>query len=422
MFKLRLFVILTLIFGVPAMAQNKADLISKSNSGDFYAQCALADMYLYGSGTDVNVDSAIFWYNRAVGKYYVASQQLMLLGIRTGDADDDRGVYLTWFNPRNIVYGPDFEIQLQGNEYVYKNQKIVATVNSGPEIQLFMDDMKFFSKRVGLREGINVIRIYRDGKLCIERPVIYSDAQVAVARTIGAENSSLVSKEEKTEARSGKLAILIGNSTYKDFPLRNPQNDASDMAAALKSIGFDVILANNLNLKDMDKHIEMFSAKAAHYETALFFYAGHGIQMGGENYLIPVDAEFGNETEVKYRSINANFVLDRLVESGVPVKIVILDACRNNPFARSLGRGLASMNSPSGTFLAFATGPGDVALDGRGRNSPYTAALLECLPEPGISIYETFQNVADKVYASTKGHQNPWISASLRGMIYFAKP
>lgn len=415
-----LFLSITVLMCLSGYAQDLKALVSKAKNGDLQSQVTLGEMYLYGSGVGLNLDSALYWMHRSAGEHYVSAGHLINLGVRSGDKDDDRAVYLAWFNNENVVSNPEYSLQLQGNEFVYPNQDIRATVNNGQPVQLHCDDQKFFSHTITLSEGVNVVRVFRNGKCVIERPVVYTPNQTRSGGDVDVQGMSRdVQVSDPKFVR--KAALVIGNSSYRLSPLRNPQNDATDVATKLRTLGFDVTLETNLNLQAFEQVLTDFGKKIQGYDVAMFFYAGHGVQVQGENYLVPVDAVIGSESDVKYKCENANMVLDLMEEGNVGLKIVVLDACRNNPFARSLGRGLASMTSPSGTFLAFATGPGDIALDGKNRNSPYTTAILQHISTPGISIYECFQNISESVNAATRGHQNPWISASLRSMFYFNK-
>jgi uncharacterized caspase-like protein len=160
--------------------------------------------------------------------------------------------------------------------------------------------------------------------------------------------------------------------------------------------------------------------------VALFFYAGHGVQAKGENYLIPIDANISSENDVEYNCVSANRVLAKMEDAGSTVNIVILDACRNNPFERSWtrstkGRGLIAIDAPVGSLIAFATSPGNTASDGTDRNGLYTSALLQYIKEPGISILEMFQMVRKTVRENSNGAQVPWESTSLEGNFYFRK-
>jgi carboxyl-terminal processing protease len=228
-----------------------------------------------------------------------------------------------------------------------------------------------------------------------------------------------------------RVALVIGNSAYKgDLPaLPNPANDAKLMAQALKSVGFDVVEREDASQDQIKQAIAEFSEKltaAGSEGTGLFFYAGHGVQVAGENYLIPVDAKIKREADVDLVAVSATTVLKQMEFANSAVNIIILDACRNNPLGdggRSLGRGLAKIEAaPRGSFIAYSTAPGSTAADGDGVNSPYTKALAETITEPGLSIADVFQEVRTKVLASTGNQQTPWDSSSLTGRFYFKPP
>ena len=200
-----------------------------------------------------------------------------------------------------------------------------------------------------------------------------------------------------------KIALIIGNGNYNSSVLANPENDARAMKVALQSVGFSVLEYENLNQIQMKKAIDDFGVKLKDFDVGLFFYAGHGIQSKGYNYLIPVDAQLQSEQQVEYDCVQADRVLALMEASGTKVNIIILDACRNNPFERSwtrtaTGRGLAFMNAPSGTLIAYATSPGSTASDGSGNNGLYTSAILESMKIPKITILEMFQNVTEVLF------------------------
>jgi hypothetical protein len=231
-----------------------------------------------------------------------------------------------------------------------------------------------------------------------------------------------VQKTPQTTSSQQRVALVIGNGAYASSPLKNPVNDARSMAQALRELGFDVISQENLSLNDMKRAIRAFGEKARSSSVRLFYYAGHGMQVNGENYLIPVDATFKNEYEVEYEAVNAGFVLAQLDETSKSLNIVILDACRNNPFARSfrsLTQGLAAINAPSGTLIAYATAPGSVASDGNAGNGLYTQELLRSMRTPGVGVEELFKQVRISVREKTQGKQTPWESSSLTGEFYF---
>ena len=220
-----------------------------------------------------------------------------------------------------------------------------------------------------------------------------------------------------------RVALVIGNSRYKISPLPNPVNDAHDITAVLQSLGFEVMLVTDARLREMEEAIDRFSKKA-HGATALFFYAGHGLQVDGENYLVPIGAKMDDEGDVRYEAVAAGRVLDNLRYAESNLNIIILDACRSNPFARffrSSPRGLARLNAPRGSIIAFSTAPGDVASDGVGRNSPYASAFLRHASNPNLMVEAFFKEVAKDVAEQTGGKQRPWISSDFLGDFSFVR-
>lgn len=221
-----------------------------------------------------------------------------------------------------------------------------------------------------------------------------------------------------------RLALVIGNGNYLASTLANPENDARAMRDVLLEFGFDVLEYENLTQSQMKKAMDEFGEKLRNYDAGLFFYAGHGIQSKGYNYLIPVDANLKSEEQVEYDCVQADRILALMEGSGSKVNIIILDACRNNPFERSwtrsaTGKGLAFMNAPSGSLIAYATAPGSTASDGSGKNGLYTSAILESIRIPDINILQIFQNVRSIVSGKSEGKQVPWESTSLTGDFYF---
>ena len=219
-----------------------------------------------------------------------------------------------------------------------------------------------------------------------------------------------------------RLALVIGNSAYKASPLPNPVNDARAMADALKATGFTVIRKENASLKDMTLALREFGDRLKKGGVGLFYYAGHGMAVKGRNFLIPVDAEIQREDEVSFNALDAGAVLDKMESAGNRLNLVILDACRNNPFARSFrsaSQGLAQMDAPVGTLVSFATAPGQVASDGEGKNGLFTQHLLENIKRPGLKIEDLFKAVRVSVRRDSQGKQVPWEASSLEGDFYF---
>jgi formylglycine-generating enzyme required for sulfatase activity len=226
-----------------------------------------------------------------------------------------------------------------------------------------------------------------------------------------------------------RVALVIGNSAYQFAPLPNPKNDAVLMTQTLQGLGFDVITAIDASQKAMKKAVRKFGKKldaAGKEGVGLFFYAGHGVQVKGANYLIPTNAQIETEGDVDIEAINAQSILSMMEFSGARLSFVIMDACRNNPFKRSFrsgARGLAKMEAPTGSLVAYATAPGDVASDGTGNNSPYTTALARMMTKPGLSVERMFREVRNSVRGETNNKQTPWESSSLvGGDFFFAGP
>ncbi len=223
-------------------------------------------------------------------------------------------------------------------------------------------------------------------------------------------------------AAEQRVALVLGNASYRELPLDNPLNDAADMAAALEEAGFRVILRRDADSRAMRQAVRDFAADLRRADVGLFYYAGHGVQLGGVNYLIPVGADIRSEADAEDQSLDVNYVLRTMEQSQARVRIVILDACRNNPYPRSfrsVSRGLAPVTATSGSLVAFATAPGELAADGTGRNGMYTKHLLASLREADTEILKVFQRARAGVVRETAGRQTPWENTSLLGEFHF---
>jgi formylglycine-generating enzyme required for sulfatase activity len=222
-----------------------------------------------------------------------------------------------------------------------------------------------------------------------------------------------------------RVALVIGNAAYVQGGLANPVNDARAMASRLRTLGFDVILHENLKTRDIGGVYREFRSRIAPGNVALVFYAGHGIQFKRQNYFPAVDSVINSEEDVPLQSLNLSSLLDNMEEAKAGVSLVFLDACRNNPYSRgfrSPSNGLAKVEAASGVLIHYATKPGSVAADGDGKNGTYTEALLAQMSEPGIPVELMLKRVANRVVAKTKGKQEPWVEGSLRGDFYFFGP
>ena len=229
-------------------------------------------------------------------------------------------------------------------------------------------------------------------------------------------------------AADKRVALVIGNSAYENVPrLTNPSNDASDVAAKLKALGFEVVEGIDLGKRDMEKRIRAFAEALSGADVGLFYYAGHGLQVDQRNFLAPIDAQLESESDLDFEAVQLDLVLKNMVRNAA-TSLVFLDACRDNPLAANLaqvgrsldvGRGLARIETPASMMIVYATEPGKVALDGTGRNSPFTGALLRHIDTEGASIGDVMIAVRNDVLSETSGKQRPFESASLTGQFFF---
>ena len=228
-----------------------------------------------------------------------------------------------------------------------------------------------------------------------------------------------------------RVALVVGNSAYQNVtPLDNPSKDAGLMADTLTRLGFTLVGGRaqlDLDKAAMDNAVQNFGRQVQGADVALFYYAGHGVQVAGSNYLVPVSANPTREADIDFQMVDVNLVLRQMQGSGTRLNLVILDACRNNPFGarslRSSDGGLAQMRAPDGTLISYATQPGNVAQDGSDGHSPYTRALAATLPQAGLDIFQTFNQVGLAVKRQTGGTQQPWVSSSpIDGTFYFVAP
>jgi len=321
--------------------------------------------------------------------------------------------------PEIVIYQPDVS---RGMSVVpYENVKVEGKVSDSDGIyrvivngtDITPNSLGVFSANVPLTEGDNTISI-----VAIDTKMRSSLRELTIRRK--ADRTDL-SKQDR------RLALVIGNSRYlHGSVLANPVNDARALKHALEDLGFVVIIQENGTQKTMKRAIDDFGRELKSYDVGLFFFAGHGVQVSGNNFLIPVDARLESESDVEYDAVRADRVLAKMESAGAITNIVILDACRDNPFERGwkrgvTGSGLAFMDAPSGSIIAYATSPGQTASDGSGRNGVYTAAILEHINTENITIEEMFKLVRATIMEETDDGQVPWESTSLRGNFYFKR-
>lgn len=222
------------------------------------------------------------------------------------------------------------------------------------------------------------------------------------------------------------VAVVIGNGAYKqkESELTNPKSDATDLAKILVELGFFVQLLTDCDNKEIDIGLKAFKDNLNSNDIGLFYYAGHGIQVEGENYITAIDTDFSEELSVKWSSLALNRVIDIMEKCSNTTNIIILDACRDNPYAKAWNRGidlqnLAPIFAPKGTIIGFSTSPGEKASDGKGNNGPYTEALLQHIKTPDLGIEDVFKRVRNSLSLSTKGKQTSWEHTSLTGDFFF---
>jgi Flp pilus assembly protein TadD len=318
--------------------------------------------------------------------------------------------------------------------YAYKDRGI-SYEHKGEHDKALADFRKALSfdpegkERVG-REGWEGIERVQQKLAALRAKPAPTAAQTSPAATAAQTSPSLVTALPTDSRR--RVALVIGNGKYQfAAPLPNPPNDAADIAQALRKLGFDVVEGRDLDRPGMDNTIRQFSRKLDGADIALFFYAGHGLQVNGKNYLVPIDAKLERPGDLTLDAVDIGTVLAQM-EAEKRVNLIFLDACRDNPLARSLarslgtrssavGQGLATIQSAIGTMIAYATQPDNVALDGEGRNSPFTAALLKHLVTPGLEIGTLMKRVRADVIAATREKQVPWDHSSLIGDVILVK-
>lgn len=306
-----------------------------------------------------------------------------------------------------ILICPSFNAASSYSQEVYQAQKALKELgyDPGPVGGIWGKETESAVKHFQVDKGLPVT-----GQL---------DDQTKEKLGIGPSDRGIKATPKSFERR---LALVIGNGAYKNSPLKNPPNDAYDIAITLKKLGFEVIHEKNASHRVMEKAIRDFGKRLRKGGVGLFYFAGHGIQVNGRNYLVPVDAKIESESDVKFESVDAGRVLGKMEDAGNDLNIVILDACRDNPFARSFrtsSQGLARMDAPKGSLIAYATAPGSVAADGAGRNGIYTKYLLKHMVSPRLKIEDVLKKVRNDVMNETNDKQVPWESSSLRGDLYF---
>jgi hypothetical protein len=327
----------------------------------------------------------------------------------------------------DCVNGTGTYVYSEGHKYVgrFKNGEL-----NGQGSFFFANGDKYVGEFVQSKfNGIGTYT-YATGK--VESGKWSNNQYLGTTATVGQTNTQPsanvgTTTHSSSTTKERRLALVIGNSNYTNAgTLKNPVNDARAMESALKVAGFDVMKYENLGREEMKRAIDQFGERLSNYDIGLFFFAGHGLQVRGNNYLVPSTAAIASEKDVEYECVEAGRVLAKMEAARNKVNIVVLDACRNNPFERSWsrsvsGNGLAAISAPVGSFIAYATAPGTTASDGSGSNGLYTEQLLKFIQMPGLKIEDVFKQVRINVIKISGGEQTPWEASSLIGDFYFKK-
>ncbi|HPH22072.1 MAG TPA: caspase family protein, partial [Haliscomenobacter sp.] len=302
-------------------------------------------------------------------------------------------------------------------EYILVQNGQRSFTARGLIVQQGNDCFNAFNKTVTLKTGENQFQLIAQSNAGELKSEVFTITYNPNATTSNALSNA------KPQRR---LALIIGNAAYPTAGLKNPVNDATDIATALRAMGFEVISATNTNRLKMNTAIDDFGTRLKNYDLGFFYYAGHGLQVKGENYLVPIDAVPKSQGEVEYECYPVGKILAKMEEAANQANIIVLDACRDNPLQRSWSRstgsnGLANINAPQGTFIGFATSPGSTAADGTGRNGVYTGALLEHIRKPNLTVDQLFNAVNGTVKKLTNNLQIPWKASSMSEDLYLTK-
>ncbi len=383
-----------------------------SDMGNAGGQKRLAECYYYGRCVSKDFDKARHYLRLCLdqGPDEEAENLLRELG---GSINNKSLPTLTWHSATGSVQSRNYSLFVSAKSSSKIKEYSVLLNGSkvrGLVVNTTTDSDLDIKENLTLANGDNIIEVI----------VINAGGTANISRTISFNNN----QPGPINQTKRRVALVIGNSEYQHASkLPNPKNDATDISAKLRTLGFDVMEKHDISKREFDEALATFARKAATSDAALLYYAGHGIENDGVNYLIPVDAKLEFKADLEYQCVRADRALALLEESGSKMNIIVLDACRNNPLNRGWARGdnwgLGGMSAPTGSVLAFSTSPKHTADDGYGRNSPYTKAFLECLNEKNLPIELFLKKVGSKVSSSTNNRQTPWMQSALYGDFYF---
>ena len=397
-----------------------------AEQGNAKAQCYLGYCYDQGMGVTQDLAQAISLYRKAAdqgdetaAEWLVKAEERMREQQEQNSQKQNSLVTFDWIGFTPTVNKKEYQLKV-GVKSDTKIEDVIVTVNGS--LSRGINTVK----TDGYDQTINRTLALREGENTIVVSIRNADGLSSSEKTITchAGSSTSVTSHEK------RVALVVGNSHYSkaENNLKNPENDATDIAKKLRELGFEVILKTDATLRTMEDELAHFREKAQNADVAMFYYAGHGVQSKGANYILPTDIQdIKEESDLKWKCVNMERVMDVMEDSHSKLKFVVLDACRNDPLSRSWHRsagasgGLAQMNAPEGTILWYATSPGSVAQDGTGRNSPYTTAFLKMLDIPNLEVTDIYKKVGAEVKYNTGQMQTPWMSSNFFGDFYFNK-
>jgi len=406
-----------------------------AEKGDLNAQMALGRLYLTGLG-EMGSDpgEAQKWLTITASR---GDQEASTLLKEATQARQSEQAEYRWYNRWRPVFYNYWYSEYPYNGYRGPSHTITSTAHG------YKAGLEHTQPPYDKRSPISSSFIHRDKQMNDKHPTaVFSVPPVVTTRQAPAgsgerkplktsppANPVVLPVTAKPENFMGnnqserRVALVIGNSVYQHTgQLPNPANDAQDIAQALRKFNFQVILRTDASLETMADVIYQFGESLKGGGVGLFYYSGHGLQVKGENYLLPVDANLMREDDIKRKAVNANDVMEKMGEGKSHLNLVFLDACRNNPFpssTRAVSRGLIGMNAPNGTLIVFSTNPGNVAADGSGRNGVFTKHLLQQIDQPGLEIGMMLRKVRSAVKEDTGGQQVPWENGSIEGEFYF---
>lgn len=401
----------------PSSRENPLPLVTQELKGNIAPNVMMERFYSFTGGPgevsfSLEVKSYEQWSNIVVELFDADSQTLIKFDASSGGDRKDAKLRLENRQPIVMrVYGPrnnqsgNFTLKVKGAISLNRSTAQNNSPNNNPP-------------KTSPRVEASQPEVPKPEEKTVDTATRSTTGEKEIIKT----TSSVEGVNEITTDK--KVALVIGNSKYAAAPLTNPENDAKAMAQALRESGFEVMQYGNLTKREFEESVRAFGSKINRGGVALFFFAGHGMQVKGVNYLLPVGANIQKEADIEFEAVDAGRVMSEIESAGSRLNIVILDACRNNPFVRgtrSAARGLAVMSAPSGTVVAYATGPGEVASDGDGKNGLYTQELLKNIREPNMKIEDVLKRTRIAVKDKTSGQQVPWENTSLDGDFYFRK-